>query len=83
LLEIQSHGSGVGIRGIRERIRQFHGEMKIESNGSGTSVIVTIPMPNETRLAEGDLLPVAEKMVSAEGIESTLKRSFNKMQVSG
>ena len=45
LLEIQSHGSGVGIRGIRERIRQFHGEMKIESNGSGTSVIVSIPMP--------------------------------------
>ena len=39
LLDIQSHGSGVGIRGIRERIRQFHGEMKIESNGSGTSVM--------------------------------------------
>jgi signal transduction histidine kinase len=49
LLEIQSHGSGVGIRGIRERIRQFHGEMKIESNGSGTSVIVSIPMPKEVR----------------------------------
>ncbi len=48
LLEIQSHGSGVGIRGIRERIRQFHGEMKIESKGSGTSVIVSIPMPQET-----------------------------------
>jgi PAS domain S-box-containing protein len=47
LLEIQSHGSGVGIRGIRERIRQFHGEMKIESNGSGTSVIVSIPVPSE------------------------------------
>ncbi len=47
LAEIQSHGSGVGIRGIRERIRQFHGEMKIESNGSGTSVIVSLPMPNE------------------------------------
>jgi PAS domain S-box-containing protein len=46
--EIRSHGSGVGIRGIRERIRQFHGEMKIESNGSGTSVIVSIPMPKES-----------------------------------
>ena len=45
LAGIQSHGSGVGIRGIRERIRQFHGEMKIESNDSGTSVIVSIPMP--------------------------------------
>jgi PAS domain S-box-containing protein len=51
LLEIQSHGSGVGIRGIRERIRPFHGEMKIESNGSGTSVIVRIPIPKEARSA--------------------------------
>jgi len=48
LSEIRSHGFGVGIRGIRERIRQFHGEMKIESNGSGTSVIVSIPMPKES-----------------------------------
>jgi signal transduction histidine kinase len=46
-LEIQSRGCGVGIMGIRERIRQFHGEMKIESNSSGTSVIVSIPIPKE------------------------------------
>jgi PAS domain S-box-containing protein len=59
LLEIQSHGSGVGIRGIRERIRQFHGEMKIESNGSGTSVIVSIPMPKEIRSAESEPLQAA------------------------
>ena len=49
LLDIESHGSGIGIRGIRERLRQFHGEMKIESNGSGTSVTVSIPMPKEAR----------------------------------
>src|ERR1700691_315814 len=54
LLEIQSHGSGVRIRGIRERIRQFHGEMKIESNGSGTRVIVSIPMSKEARSADSD-----------------------------
>ena len=59
LVEIQSHGSGVGIRGIRERIRQFHGEMKIESNGSGTSVIVTIPMPREARSADSEPLQAA------------------------
>ena len=59
LLEIQSHGSGVGIRGIRERIRQFHGEMKIESNGSGTSVIVSIPMPKEASVAESEPLVAA------------------------
>jgi len=56
LSEIQSHGSGVGIRGIRERIRQFQGEMKIESNGAGTAVIVSIPMPKEARSAESEPL---------------------------
>src|SRR6202522_3355010 len=59
LLEIQSRGAGVGIRGIRERIRQFHGEIKIESNGSGTSVIVTIPIPKEVRSAESEPLQAA------------------------
>jgi signal transduction histidine kinase len=54
LSEIQSHGSGVGIRGIRERIHQFHGEMKIETSGSGTSVIVSIPIPKEARSAVGE-----------------------------
>src|SRR5579862_1738170 len=59
LLEIQSHGSGVGIRGIRERIRQFHGEMKIESNGSGTAVIVSIPIPKQARSADSEPLQAA------------------------
>jgi len=59
LLEIQSQGSGVGIRGIRERIRHFHGEMKIESSGSGTSVIVSIPMPREARSADSEPLQAA------------------------
>ena len=59
LLDIQSHGSGVGIRGIRERIRQLHGEIKIESNGSGTSVIVSIPTPKEARSADSEPLQAA------------------------
>lgn len=49
LAEIQTRGSGVGIGGIRERLRQFQGEMKIESNASGTTVSATIPTPNATR----------------------------------
>lgn len=44
LAEIQSHGSGVGIRGMRERLRQFQGHMNIESNGSGTRFLFTIPV---------------------------------------
>jgi signal transduction histidine kinase len=44
LAEIQSHGTGVGIRGMRERVRQFHGDLVIESNGSGTRVYACLPL---------------------------------------
>jgi len=39
------HGrSGVGITGIRERVRHFGGTVDIQSSGSGTTVTVSIPM---------------------------------------
>lgn len=44
LAEIHSGGSGVGIRGMRERVAQFSGTMRIESNCSGTGVYVTLPI---------------------------------------
>lgn len=44
LLEIQSGGYGVGLRGIRERINQFHGEMRIESENPGTKILVILPL---------------------------------------
>jgi signal transduction histidine kinase len=44
LAEIQSGGSGVGIRGMRERVAHFSGTMRIDSNGSGTRIYVAIPM---------------------------------------
>lgn len=44
LTEIQSGGFGVGIRGMRERIRQFQGTMKIESSPEGTRISVVIPL---------------------------------------
>jgi len=42
LAEIQSQGVGVGIRGMRERIRQFRGELTIESNALGTRIRTTL-----------------------------------------
>ncbi len=59
LAEIGSHGAGVGIGGIRERLRRFNGQMKIESNGSGTTVSATIPIPNEPLLADFEPLQAA------------------------
>jgi PAS domain S-box-containing protein len=43
LAEIQAKGSGVGITGMRERVRQFGGRMEIESNGSGTRIGFVLP----------------------------------------
>jgi PAS domain S-box-containing protein len=49
LAEIQSKGSGVGIRGMRERLRQFRGEMAIKSSNAGTLVRVSLPAPPHER----------------------------------
>jgi PAS domain S-box-containing protein len=53
LAEIQSHGTGVGIRGMRERVRQFRGDLIIESNGSGTRVYASLPL--ETRVSSDQI----------------------------
>mgnify|MGYP001162074420 CR=1 FL=1 len=53
LAEIQSGVSGVGIRGMRERLTQFQGQMKIESDHTGTRVLVSIPVPKSVA-AEGE-----------------------------
>jgi signal transduction histidine kinase len=44
LLQIQSRSSGVGIRGMRERVRQFRGQMNIVSNGKGTTFSFQFPL---------------------------------------
>ncbi|HVB88258.1 MAG TPA: ATP-binding protein [Candidatus Dormibacteraeota bacterium] len=47
LAEIQLNGAGVGIRGMRERLRQFSGALTIESSEAGTTVIAAIPVLKE------------------------------------
>ena len=56
LAEIQLRGSGVGIGGIRERLRHFGGAMSIESEASGKRVLTTLPVPNDVRLNEAEPL---------------------------
>jgi PAS domain S-box-containing protein len=38
---------GVGLRGMRERIRQFGGRMDICSDPGGTRIVVVLPVPSE------------------------------------
>ena len=40
----QFQGLGVGIRGMRERVRHFGGEIAFQSDGSGTTVSVVVPV---------------------------------------
>jgi signal transduction histidine kinase len=50
-LHMTSSG-GVGIRGMRERIRQLGGTLKIESSEKGTVVILALPMQHASRDSE-------------------------------
>jgi two-component system NarL family sensor kinase len=48
-LELRSSGrTGVGFRGMRERIRQLGGTLAIQSDGAGTAVTATVPLPDST-----------------------------------
>jgi signal transduction histidine kinase len=40
-------GSGVGLAGIRERVKELGGDFKICSDGGGTRLLSTVPLPNE------------------------------------
>jgi signal transduction histidine kinase len=56
--ELTSSGqTGVGFRGMRERLRQLGGTLEIRSDGTGTTVIATLPLRDST--AQGTKSEVA------------------------
>src|SRR5580658_5226576 len=70
MAEIQSGRSGVGIAGMRERLRQFEGTMNIESDGSGTRIFATIPLPKGASPADQSN---AERLrVGVQGVMNTV-----------
>ena len=51
-IELTSVGApGVGIRGMRERLRQLGGNLEIKSDGKGTLVIARLPVTNVSTTA--------------------------------
>ena len=59
LAEIRSGGGGMGIRGMQERLRRLEGTMTIESDGSGTRVVASLPISKEVRSADSEPLQAA------------------------
>lgn len=59
LASIQAQGSGVGIRGMRERVLQFQGVLEISSASSGTKVSAAMHIPDAPREENEDSLRVA------------------------
>lgn len=47
LRQIDSPGTGVGLSGMRQRVRELHGRFTIESKPGLTRVAVSIPLPNQ------------------------------------
>ena len=43
---------GVGIMGMRERMRQLGGCLEITSNGRATTVEATVPLPDRSQMRE-------------------------------
>jgi signal transduction histidine kinase len=39
-----SKGHGMGLSGIRERVRELGGKLEVQSSGAGTSIIATLPV---------------------------------------
>ena len=55
LLAINDGRSGVGIRGMRDRVRHLNGKINVSSAGSGTTVSITLPIaaPKSDVASEG------------------------------
>ena len=55
--EVQSHGAGVGvgIRGMRERVRQAHGELTVDSNALGTTITAIFPAKKPAAQEQGPI----------------------------
>jgi len=54
--------TGVGLRGMQERLRQFGGTLQVQSNDKGTRVTATLPVLRPTASASGPLVGAIKSM---------------------
>jgi len=72
LAEIPGRAAGVGIVGMRERLRQYGGELRLESDSSGTRVSMRIPLKSEEPTRQNE---IRETAASSPATVSNLPRS--------
>jgi PAS domain S-box-containing protein len=60
LAAIKAQRTGVGITGMRERVRHFNGEMDIHSDGKGATISVILPVPMVTPSGSEPILQSTE-----------------------
>jgi len=66
--ELNSVGrSGVGFRGMRERLRQLGGTLRIQSDGDGTVVVAMLPLVPPATLVES-----SSAKTGSDGIVSSM-----------
>jgi signal transduction histidine kinase len=64
--EMASVGApGVGVRGMRERLRQLGGALQINSNGTGTVIVARIPVGESSSGADTLLIPDTSSSAAA------------------
>jgi signal transduction histidine kinase len=63
---------GVGIAGMRERVRQFRGKLEIRSGSGGTTVLVSVPLSREQT---NDLQPHSHRDPSRQKMEAARSRA--------
>lgn len=61
---IQAQRAGVGIAGMRERIRHFSGVMNIHTDGSGTRISVMLPIRTVSRPEQENILQEQPSIVA-------------------
>lgn len=55
IAEFRPESLGIGIAGMRQRVKEFGGDLRLHNNGDGLTVEVTIPLSGP---AEGNSLPL-------------------------
>jgi signal transduction histidine kinase/DNA-binding response OmpR family regulator len=60
LAALNDGGSGLGTRGMRDRVRQLNGRIQLESDRSGTTVSIELPISVENEMSEKKSLEALE-----------------------